>query len=83
MLQKLKQWWVAIVGIALVILDLGFDVVNPILLDSGISIKWLSIIKVIFGVYGIYRLYNTQPKNSLFITNTQEEPIIGDRPNDR
>lgn len=61
MLQKLNQWWVAIVGMALVILDLGFDVVNPILIDAGITGKWLATIKVLFGIYGIYRLYKIKP----------------------
>lgn len=80
MLQKLKQWWVAIAGMALVILDLGFDVVNPILIDAGITGKWISAIKVVFGLYGILRLYNTKPMS---VADEPSEPIIGDRPKDR
>jgi hypothetical protein len=55
-MEKLKNWWFAIVGFALIILDQGFEVLNPFLVEVGIQQKWIGILKVIFGLYGVYKL---------------------------
>lgn len=45
MIQKIKELWVAILGGIIIILDLGFDVVNPILIELvdnfGLSHTWI------------------------------------------
>ena len=61
-----------LVGIAVIILDSGFDVVNPLLVDSGISPKAINFIKIGFAIYGIVRLKQSQPirkKNRSITTN--------------
>jgi hypothetical protein len=40
-MNTLKNWWFAIVGFALIILDQGFDVLNPFLVELGIPDKWI------------------------------------------
>lgn len=61
MKNKLKNWWLGIVGIVLVALDQGFDFVNPILVDLGITGKWIGGVKIAFALYGIWRLKNQLP----------------------
>ena len=55
-MKTLKNWWFAIVGFALIILDQGFEVLNPFLVELGISEKWIGLLKLIFGLYGVYKL---------------------------
>lgn len=55
-MNTLKNWWLAIVGFALIILDQGFEVLNPFLSELGISEKWIGFLKVLFGIYGVYKL---------------------------
>lgn len=55
-MRTLKNWWFAIAGFALIILDQGFDVINPLLVEIGLNSKWIAIVKLCFGLYGIYRL---------------------------
>lgn len=60
-LRTLKNWWVGILGALLIVLDQGFEVINPLLVEIGIPSKWIGILKLIFGVYGIYRLKKSLP----------------------
>lgn len=61
MINKLKNWWFAILGITVIVLDQGFDFLNPILSDLGISGRWIGIVKLIFGAYAIYKLKKQLP----------------------
>ena len=56
MINKLKNWWVVIFGTVLLVLDTGFDVINPILTYFEITPNWINTIKVIFSVYGLVKL---------------------------
>lgn len=55
-MNTLKNWWFAFLGFALIILDQGFEVLNPFLLEVGLSEKWIGFLKVLFGLYGVYKL---------------------------
>ena len=60
-MSTLKNWWFAIVGFALIILDQGFEVLNPFLVELGISEKWIGFLKLAFGLYGVYKLKVSLP----------------------
>ena len=64
-MKTLKNWWFAIVGFALIILDQGFEVLNPFLSGIGLSEKGIGIIKIIFGLYGVYKLKVSLPTQNL------------------
>lgn len=64
-MNTLKNWWFAIVGFALIILDQGFEVLNPFLADLGLSEKWIGFLKVLFGLYGVYKLKMQNPSANL------------------
>ena len=55
-MSTLKNWWFAILGFALIILDQGFEVLNPFLVELGISEKWIGFLKLAFGLYWVYKL---------------------------
>ena len=55
-MNTLKNWQFAIVGFALIILDQGFEVLNPFLVDLGLPEKWIGFLKLAFGLYGVYKL---------------------------
>ena len=55
-MKTLKNWWFAILGFALIILDQGFEILNPFLSELGLSEKGIGIIKILFGLYGVYKL---------------------------
>lgn len=61
MISKLKNWWLVISGSALVILDQGFDIINPILVDIGVTGKWIGIVKILFFLYGAYKVKKQLP----------------------
>lgn len=77
-MNKLKSWWFEILGMLLVVLDFGFDVVNPVLLAIGLDAYYIGVIKSIFGVYGIVKLSINKPK-----VIGMSKSIVGGRPNDR
>lgn len=56
MFDKIKNFFIPLVGIAVVILDEGFDVIAPLFADFNISNEWVKSIKVIFAIYGIYKM---------------------------
>lgn len=60
-MSTLKNWWFAIVGMVLIILDQGFEVLNPFLIDMGVGETWIKWIKLIFGLYGMYKLKKELP----------------------
>ena len=55
-MKTLKNWWFAILGFALIILDQGFEVLDPFLAEIGLPEKYIGILKVLFGLYGVYKL---------------------------
>jgi len=61
MISTLKNWWFAFLGFALVILDQGFEVLNPFLIEIGLPEKWIGFVKLAFGLYGVYRLKISLP----------------------
>lgn len=78
-MSTLKNWWFAIVGFALIILDQGFEVLNPFLVELGISEKWIGFLKLAFGLYGVYKLKVQLPTQNA----DKLEALIGTRPKDR
>jgi hypothetical protein len=61
MIKKLKNWWFVILGIIILILDQGFDILNPLLVEYGVSEKLISFIKLVFGIYGLIKVKNQLP----------------------
>lgn len=49
-MNTLKNWWLQILAIAGLILDLGFDALNPLILAVGVPEKGIIIIKILFGL---------------------------------
>jgi hypothetical protein len=49
-MNTLKNWWLQILAVAGLILDLGFDALNPLILAVGVPEKWIVIIKLLFGL---------------------------------
>jgi len=76
-MNTLKNWWFAIVGFALIILDQGFEVLNPFLLEIGISEKWIGILKVLFGLYGVYKLKVQLPTQNPDKLQDKVDALIG------
>lgn len=60
-MKTLKNWWFAILGFALIILDQGFEVLNPFLSELGLSPKLINMVKLLFGLYGVYKLKLSLP----------------------
>ena len=58
---KFKNWVLPILGIILTIADLGFEAINPILLELGIPDRYIGILKAVFGIYGLYRIATNKP----------------------
>jgi len=61
MKKQIKKYWFLVLGIIIVILDSGFDAINPILIDLSISPKIINYAKVVFAIYGIVRLKQSEP----------------------
>ena len=97
MIQKIKNYWLSILGILIAIFDFGLDAVNPILLHFGLDEKYISILKGVFMIYGIIKLRNTNTIKTEKMTPEQTAAIarvveilaevdlelIGTRPKDR
>lgn len=60
-IRILKNWWFAIAGVIVILLDQGFEIINPLLVELGISGRWIGILKVVFALYGIYKLKKQLP----------------------
>lgn len=79
-LRTLKNWWFAFIGIILIVLDQGFELINPLLVEVGISGKWIGILKLIFGIYGIYKLKKSLPtQNPDKLNDIVKNTIAGDQ----
>lgn len=65
MWNTLKNWWFAFLGMALVVLDQGFEVLNPFLIEIGLPEKWIGIVKLIFGLYAVYKLKISLPTQNV------------------
>lgn len=55
-MSNLKNWFLPVLGTLALILDMGFDVVNPILTEIGIPAKIIGAIKTVFGLYAIWKM---------------------------
>ena len=60
-MKTLKNWWLQITTVLLTIADLGFDIINPLIAELGISEKWITILKVAFGIYALVKSKNQLP----------------------
>lgn len=65
MKNVLKNWWFAILGVFLVILDSGFDVINPLLEMINMPDNWVNYVKAAFVLYGIIRLKKSLPTQNV------------------
>lgn len=75
-MKTLKNWWIVILTALLAVMDLGFDVINPFLIDLGVEAKTLVYIKVAFGLYALIKA-----KLELPTQNAEKlQNIIGGRP---
>lgn len=60
-MKTLKNWWFALLGMVAIILDQGFEVLNPFLIEIGLPEKWIGFLKLAFGLYGVYKLKISLP----------------------
>jgi hypothetical protein len=60
-MRIIKNWYLAFIGYFLIILDLGFNEINPILIEIGLNSTWISVVKIGFGIYGVWRLKKQLP----------------------
>lgn len=78
-MERLKNWWFTILFIIGGVLDLGFDLFNPMLIDLGLSPKVITIIKIAFVIYGVVKLKlslpNSNNNNNYQIKTTSMRPI--------
>jgi len=82
-MNTLKNWWFAILGFALIILDQGFEVLNPFLVEFGIPEKWIGFLKLAFGLYGVYKLKIQLPTQNVDKLQDKVDSLIGTHPKDR
>ena len=54
-MRNLKNWWLQITTIVVAVLDLGFEVINPLLLEIGVTEKWSNILKILLGIFAIVK----------------------------
>lgn len=64
-LRVLKNWWFAIVAFLFVLLDQGFEVISPLLVEIDISKDCIGWIKVAFALYGLYKLKKEMPTQNV------------------
>lgn len=76
-MKTIKNWWFAILGFALVILDQGFEVLNPFLMEIGLPEKWIGLLKLGFGLYGVYKLKISLPTRNPDKLNEMVQSIGG------
>lgn len=62
-MTTIKTWWLQIATVLLAILDLGFDVINPLLTELGLPSKWIVILKTCFGIYALLRSKAQMPSS--------------------
>lgn len=66
-MELLKKWGLAVLSFFVIILDQGFDVVNPLLIEIGVPDNWIGVLKAVFGAYAIYRATMQESPNSKLI----------------
>jgi len=67
MINKLKNWWLEGIAFFAVILDQGFEIVKPLLVEIGMPSKAMGYVRIAFALYGIYLI-----KKRLPTTNTEK-----------
>jgi len=65
MKNVLKNWWFTALSVGLVILDSGFDVINPLLEMIKVPDVWVNYIKAAFLLYGIVSLKKALPTQNV------------------
>jgi hypothetical protein len=76
-MKTLKNWWFAFAGMLLVILDQGFEVLNPFLIEIGLPEKWIGLVKLLFGIYGMYKLKTSLPSQNPDTMQEKIQKLIG------
>lgn len=74
-MKTLKNWWFALLAMIVIILDNGFDVLNPFLVEIGLPDKYIGYAKVIFGLYGIYKTKKELPTLNYFRLREKAEEL--------
>lgn len=59
-MKNWKNWVLPALGTIALILDMGFDVINPLLLELEVPAKSIGVIKAFFGVYAIWKMANNK-----------------------
>lgn len=73
-MKTIKNWWLTGLGIVVIVLDQGFDLINPLILDYNLSPQTIASIKIIFGIYAMVKLKTSLPTQNL----EKLQSIIGD-----
>lgn len=76
-MNTLKNWWLQILTIAGLILDLGFDAINPLILAIGVPDKWVVLIKVLFGLYIVLKSKIQLPTQNVGRLQDKVDALIG------
>ncbi len=82
-MSTLKNWWLQILAIAGLILDLGFDALNPLILAIGVPEKWIIIIKLLFGLAIMIKSKKQLPTQNVDKLQDKVDSLIGTHPKDR
>jgi hypothetical protein len=82
-MSTLKNWWLQILAFAGLILDLGFDALNPLILAVGVPEKWIIIIKILFGLAIMLKSKIQLPTQNTEKLQDKVDALIGTRPKDR
>lgn len=82
-MSTLKNWWLQILAVAGLILDLGFDALNPLILAVGVPEKWIVIIKILFGLAIMLKSKSQLPTHNTEKLQDKVDALIGTRPKDR
>lgn len=64
-IKVLKNWWFALLGALIVVLDSGFNVINPILEILKIPVEYIDYVKAAFALYSIYKLQISLPTQNV------------------
>ena len=67
MINKLKNWWLEGIAFFAVILDQGFEIIKPLLVEIGMPSRAMGYVRIAFALYGIYLI-----KKRLPTTNTEK-----------
>jgi len=76
-MNTLKNWWLQILAIAGIFLDLGFDALNPLILAVGVPEKWIIIIKILFGLAIMVKSKIQLPTQNVDRLQNKVDALIG------